>query len=121
MTNSQDSWPDLVSFSVGQGLIAKRLYVVISEPTSGLQPVLENLTAHLAYQTRLERERVMFAAGPVASDDEQHWYGEGLFIYRTASLEEAAAYAAADPMHTAGARRYRVRPWLLNEGSLGSD
>ena len=28
------------------------------------------------------------------------------------------AVAAADPMHQAGARTYRIRPWLLNEGSF---
>ena len=30
----------------------------------------------------------------------------------------ARAIAEADPMHARGARRYRIRPWLLNEGSL---
>ena len=79
--------------------------------------MLENLDPHVAYQTQLERDGVMFAAGPFASEDEQHWNGEGMFVYRAASLDEARRLADADPMHKAGARRYRVRTWLLNEGT----
>ena len=30
----------------------------------------------------------------------------------------AEAIAAADPMHAAGARSYRVRPWIVNEGTI---
>ena len=38
--------------------------------------------------------------------------GEGMVIIRAASLAEAQAIAAADPMHSSGARKARVRPWL---------
>jgi len=34
-------------------------------------PVLDNLDEHVAYQTRLEREGVMFAAGLLSDDAEQ--------------------------------------------------
>ena len=40
-----------------------------------------------------------------------------MIIVRAASLDEARAIADADPMHSSGVRRYRIRPWLLNEGS----
>jgi uncharacterized protein len=33
-------------------------------------------------------------------------------------LAEAESIAQNDPMHIGGARRYRVRPWLVNEGTL---
>jgi hypothetical protein len=59
----------------------------------------------------------MFAAGPVSTDDEQHWLGEGMFAYRADSMETARRLADGDPMHQAGARSYRIRPWLLNEGT----
>jgi hypothetical protein len=55
-------WADLLAWSDEHDLLAKRLYAVLSEPVSGLQPVLDNLEAHVAYQTRLENEGVMFAA-----------------------------------------------------------
>jgi NADPH-dependent curcumin reductase CurA len=31
---------------------------------------------------------------------------------------EADAIAARDPMHARGARKYRVRPWMANEGTM---
>jgi hypothetical protein len=54
-------WQELVDYSETHDLLAKRLYVVFSEPTDGLGPVV----------------------------------------------------------HQAGARTFRIRPWLLNEGTLG--
>jgi len=111
-------WADLLAWSDGHDLLAKRLYAVLSEPVNGLQPVLDNLEAHVAYQTRLENEGVMFAAGPLSDDAEQEWHGDGLFIYRTESRAAAVKLAEADPMHACGARRFNVRPWLLNEGTF---
>lgn len=111
-------WADLLAWSDGHDLLAKRLYAVLSEPVSGLQPVLDNLDAHVAYQTRLENEGVMFAAGPLSDDAELQWHGDGLFIYRAESRAAAVKLAAADPMHAFGARRFTVRPWLLNEGTF---
>jgi uncharacterized protein len=111
-------WPDLVTWSEEHNLLAKRLYIVLSEPTSGLGPVLENLEPHIAYQTKLEQDGVMFAAGPLSDDAEQEWHGDGIFIYRASSRDEAVKLAQADPMHASGARRFTVRPWMLNEGTF---
>jgi uncharacterized protein len=41
-----------------------------------------------------------------------------MVVIRANSLAEAQAIAAEDPMHKSGARTYRVRPWLVNEGTL---
>jgi uncharacterized protein len=60
----------------------------------------------------------MFAAGPHWTDDEKRWDGEGMVVVRAKSLAEAQAIAAKDPMHISGARSYRVRPWLVNEGTV---
>jgi uncharacterized protein len=35
-----------------------------------------------------------------------------------ASVAAATAIAAADPMHKSGARTFKIRPWLLNDGSI---
>ena len=118
MSNPTMPWADLLAWSEGHDLLAKRLYAVLSEPVSGLQPVLDNLDAHVAYQTKLENEGVMFAAGPLSDDAELQWHGDGLFIYRAESLAAAVKLAEADPMHACGARRFTVRPWLLNEGTF---
>jgi uncharacterized protein len=112
------SWADLVALSEARNLLAKKLYVVMSEPTGGKGPVLQNLADHLAYQNKLEEEGIMFGAGPLADDAEQEWGGGGLFIYRAESRAEAVKLAEADPMHASGARSFTVRAWLLNEGTF---
>jgi len=111
------SWPGIIALSEERGLLAKRLYVVLSEPTAGPGPVQENLDEHLAYQARLEQGGIMFAAGPFSDQAEQEWPGGGMFIYRAGSFAEAVKLAEADPMHISGARSFTVRPWLLNEGT----
>ena len=60
----------------------------------------------------------LFAAGPFADDEEQAWEGEGMVILRANTLEEARSMAENDPMHKSGARTFRLRPWMLNEGSI---
>ncbi|WP_009478409.1 YciI family protein [Rhodococcus sp. JVH1] len=118
MTAPTMPWKDLVDYSETHDLLAKRLYVVFSDPTSGLGPVLENLDPHVQHQTRLEMDGVMFAAGPFSSEDEQQWDGSGMFIYRADSLEQARKFADSDPMHISGARTYTIKTWLLNEGTF---
>ena len=116
MTSS--SWQQHIDHVRAKGLLAKRLYVILTTPVSGLDAVKANLPAHLAYQKDLEARGITFAAGPFADDGETEWSGEGMIIVRADSAEAARAIAAADPMHSAGARSFRVRPWLLNEGSF---
>jgi uncharacterized protein len=118
MSESVMSWAGLVTWSEEHDLLAKRLYVVMSEPAHGPEPIRENLEEHVAYQTRLEEEGIMFGAGPLSDDAEREWPGGGLFIYRAKSQAEAVKLAEADPMHSSGARSFTVRPWLLNEGTL---
>lgn len=101
-----------------RGMLQKQLYVVFTTPTKGLGPVMENIEPHLKYQVELEEKGIMFGAGPFWTEDEKSWEGEGMVIIRASSLAEAKAIAAADPMHASGARSYRVRPWLLNEGTV---
>jgi uncharacterized protein len=109
---------NILEESKRRGYLAKQLYVVFTSPVNGIGPVMENLADHLEFQEKLEREGIMFAAGPHWTDDEQRWDGEGMVVIRAASLSEAQAIAAEDPMHKSGARSYRVRPWLVNEGKL---
>ncbi|TVT60222.1 hypothetical protein FNH05_04770 [Amycolatopsis rhizosphaerae] len=111
-------WKDIVSYSEEHGLLAKQIFVVFSEPVNGIGPVLDSLDPHVEYQRKLERDGIMFAAGPFASEDLQEWKGDGMFVYRADSLEAATALAEADPMHIGGARTFRVRQWLLNEGTF---
>lgn len=92
--------------------------MIITTPTGCLGPIMENLEAHLEFQKSLEEKGVTFGSGPFFADNEEDWQGEGMVIIRAGSLAEAKEIAAADPMHTSGARRFTVRPWLLNEGTI---
>lgn len=105
-------------YSRAHGFMAKRLYVILTTPVAGHGPVQAVSDEHLAHQIALERDGVLFAAGPLLTDDGRFCEGEGMIVIRAASLEEAHAIAERDPMHRHGVRRFRIRPWILNEGAL---
>ena len=104
--------------NASRGMLQKQLYVVFTTPANGMGPVMANIEAHLKFQIELEQKGIMFGAGPFWTDDEKQWQGEGMVIIRAGSLDEAKKIAATDPMHASGARTFRVRPWLLNEGTV---
>lgn len=113
----QSSWQQHIDHVTAKGVLAKRLYVIFTTPTDGIEALPAQLPAHLAYQKDLEARGITFGAGPFADDTETDWSGEGMIIVRAQSVQEATAIAQADPMHSSGVREFRVRPWLLNEGS----
>jgi len=117
---SEQSVPskDIVEECRRRGYLARQLYMVSTRPVNGIGPVMANLDIHLAFQEELERDGIMFAAGPNWTDDEQAWEGDGTVVIRAASLEEAMSIAARDPMHVNGARTFTVRPGLVNEGTI---
>jgi uncharacterized protein YciI len=105
-----------VKSEVGESL-GLQLYAAISTAVS-LHAVKERLAAHRAYLRELEDSDRLFAAGPLWTEDGRHFEGDGLLVYRAASVEEARRIADADPLHAGGARTYRLMPWLLNDGAL---
>jgi uncharacterized protein len=109
---------DIVAMCKEKGYLAKQLYVVFTTPANGMGPVMANIESHLAFQASLEEQGIMFAAGPHWTDDETSWEGDGMVVIRASSLAEARAIAAKDPMHASGARKFTVRPWLVNEGTV---
>lgn len=113
-----DKVPAANILEASKGMAQKQLYVVFTSPAKGLDPVLQNIEEHLKFQVDLERRGIMFGAGPFWDDDEKNWSGEGMVIIRADSLAAARAIAEQDPMHKSGARRFTIRPWLFNEGTL---
>ena len=101
-----------------EGMLQLQLYAIFTRPANGLGPVMEKLEEHLDYQISMEKNGILFAAGPFWTDDEQQWSGEGLLVVRAESLGAARAIAEKDPMHASGVRTFEVRPWLINEGTL---
>jgi uncharacterized protein YciI len=83
-----------------------------------MKPVMDNIKEHLAFQVELEKNGTMFAAGPNWTDDERACEGDGMVVIRAKSPAEAKEIAARDPMHRSGARKFTVRPWLVNEGTI---
>jgi uncharacterized protein len=112
------SVPATAVLEASQAMLQKQLYAIFTKPVDGLGPVFANIEDHLKFQVELEREGVMFAAGPMWTDDEQSWEGDGLVVVRAESREAAIAIAERDPMHMSGARSFQVRPWLINEGTI---
>jgi uncharacterized protein len=109
---------EIVALSKKEGFLAKQLYAVFTTPTNGIGPVMENVKEHLAFQVKLEKEGIMFAAGPNWTDDEKSWEGDGMVVIRANSLADAKQIMERDPMHKSGARKFKIRPWLVNEGMV---
>ena len=112
------AWADYKAMARERGALALELYVVESTPKSGPEPVKNALSAHLDYQRDLESRGILVLAGPLSDATGTEMEGTGLIIFRAGSMDAARAIAEADPMHKAGARGYRLRKWLVNEGSL---
>lgn len=112
------SVPKAGVMEASQAMLQKQLYAVFTRPVNGLGPVMGCLEEHLQFQMQLEAEGIMFAAGPMWTDDEALWEGEGMVVIRAASRADAIAIAERDPMHICGARSFTVRPWMINEGTM---
>ena len=115
---SGPSWKEMIATASERGMLAKQLFVVFTEPTGDLGKVQEARAEHLTYQVEIEQKGIMFAAGPLADDSGERWGGDGMIIICADSMEEATRIAEADPMHSSGARTFRIRPWLMNEGGF---
>lgn len=112
------SVPAAAVLEASKEMLQRQLYAIFTTPTDGLGPVFAVIEEHLAFQVQLEKDGILHAAGPMWTDDGESWEGEGLVVVKAASREEATRIAERDPMHKVGARTFRVRPWLVNEGSV---
>ena len=112
------SVPAAAVLEASKEILQRQLYAIFTTPLNGLGPVFAVIEEHLKFQVQLEADGILYAAGPMSTDDEQEWEGEGLVVVKAASRAEAIAIAELDPMHKSGARSFRVRPWLVNEGSV---
>jgi uncharacterized protein len=99
-------------------MLRRKLYAVISHPSSAPQKLKPLLPAHLEYMIGLEKRGVLFASGPL-SEGAGPPSGAGLTILRAASAAEARALAEADPFVAQGLRTFELKEWTIMEGSLG--
>jgi hypothetical protein len=94
-------------------------YACFTEPAgseSG-EAIPKHFEAHKAWLK--EHEDDIFIAGPLLSDSLEY-VGKGLIVLRAESVEAARKIAAADPMHSSGARTFQVVPWRLHEGTINA-
>ena len=104
--------------AASEGMLQKQLYAVFTTPTNGMGPVMENLEPHLEFQVKLERDGIMFGAGPFWADNEVDWNGEGMVLIRADSLAHAKEIAASDPspritIHARVLRLVKRRLWAM--------
>lgn len=112
------SWNEYRATARSRGALALELFVVESVPQKAPDDIKKTLSAHLTYQRELEDQGTLVLAGPLSDRSGESMAGAGLIVYRACSMEEAARLAENDPMHRTGARRFTLRKWLVNEGSL---
>ena len=101
-----------------QGMLRKKLYVVLSKGGATPDQIGAVLPDHLEYMIGLEKKGALFASGPLTAAAGQP-AGDGLTILRAASVEEARAIASTDPFVVKKLRTFEVREWTVMEGSLG--
>lgn len=112
------SWRDRVRDATAEGLAANEFFVILTEPLKDRKSVKDHLRVHLDYQKGLEAKGIMVAAGPLSDEQGTEWTGKGLIIIRAENLDAARKIADGDPMHRDGVRKYKLLPWLMNEGSF---
>lgn len=100
-----------------KNFLGKELYVVHTTPVASREELDKLLPEHLAHQIRLEKQGIMFAAGPLAAEDGARI--GGMVIIRADSFAAARAIADSDPYHKNGLRKYTLTRWTINEGSYG--
>ena len=94
------------------------VYACFTEKTGASEQEIEKvIPAHKAWAAEREAAGDIFIAGPFLTED-LGYAGEGLIAFRASSLAVAESLAATDPMHASGVRRFRIRPWRLNEGLI---
>jgi uncharacterized protein YciI len=111
------AWKDYKAVAKDRGALAFEVFVAESIPQKSPDDVKAVLPDHLAYIQSLETAGSLIMAGPVSDDAGEEMTGAGMLVLRAASMEEARDLVAHDPMHLTGARQFRLRRWLINEGN----
>jgi len=107
--------------SEGRPRLREQCYVCWMTPTDRAPPdgrtEADIRAAHFEYLRELERDGVLFAAGPFV-DETGERHGAGMIVVRAGSRAEAQAIACREPYTAAGLRTMTLTPWQRNEGAM---
>ena len=98
-------------------MLQKDLYVIFTKAVAPREKIMELLPKHLERQVELEKQGILFAAGPMAPEDETK-PRTGMIIVRADSFKHANEIAMGDPFHAQGLREFEIWNWSMNEGSI---
>ena len=98
-------------------MLQKDLYVIFTRPVAPREEIMKMLQQHLERQVELEKQGILFAAGPMEPQDDTK-PRTGMIIIRADSFEHANEIAMGDPFHAAGLREFDIWNWSMNEGSF---
>ena len=98
-------------------MLQKDLYVIFTRPVAPREEIMKLLPKHLERQVELEKQGILFAAGPMEPEDDSK-PRTGMIIVRADSFEHANEIAMGDPFHAEGLREFEVWNWSMNEGSF---
>lgn len=98
-------------------MLQKDLYVIFTRAVAPREEIMKMLPAHLERQVELEKQGILFAAGPMEPEDSDK-PRTGMIIVRADSFEHANEIAMGDPFHAAGLREFDIWNWSMNEGSF---
>ena len=98
-------------------MLQKDLYVIFTRAIAPREEIMKMLPQHLERQVELEKQGILFAAGPMEPQDDTK-PRTGMIIIRADSFEHANEIAMGDPFHAAGLREFDIWNWSMNEGSF---
>ena len=101
-------------------LAREQTYVLMMRPNPEAPPIESRdllRIEHHNYLLALERQGILFAAGPFADRSEKP-SGSGMIIIRAPSRAEATRIGHEEPYTRNGLRLMDVLPWQRNEGTL---
>tara|TARA_B100001123_G_scaffold8800_1_gene10881 strand:+ start:4589 stop:4960 length:372 start_codon:yes stop_codon:yes gene_type:complete len=98
-------------------MLQKDLYVIFTKAVAPREKIMELLPKHLERQVELEKQGILFAAGPMEPEDETK-PRTGMIIVRADSFKHANEIAMGDPFHAQGLREFEIWNWSMNEGSI---
>lgn len=100
------------------GRLRLQTFIVTSKAQKPLSEIQQHLEAHMHYIAKLELTGQLLMAGPLCNEDGTTWNGDGQLVFVVSDIAEALALAQEDPLHTSGSRSYKIRPWIVNVGSM---